>query len=171
MTHGGVAWDGRNWDASFRTTNAAGRFVRHKDSLGRVDPYSRTSAGAGDAVQIQMQLDSTFRIVPGLADSQQFSILPNGSNTHYLRHLNWRIRVDAYTPGDRQFEEDATFILTPGLWSETSTRPFSIRSHNAPNRYIRHRGFELWLDDFVDENLFRRDATFSIEWPNYVWIG
>jgi hypothetical protein len=41
----------------------------------------------------------------------------------------------------------------------------SLRSFNFPDRYIRHRDFELWLDPFENTPLFRDDATFFMVRP------
>ena len=44
----------------------------------------------------------------------------------------------------------------------------SFRSFNFPDRYIRHRDFELWLDPFENTPLFRDDATFFMVSPPHV---
>ena len=41
----------------------------------------------------------------------------------------------------------------------------SFRSFNFPDRYIRHRDSELWLDPFENTPMFRDDATFFMVPP------
>jgi hypothetical protein len=85
---------------------------------------------------------------------------------HYLRHAFWRVvlsnRVD-----ERRYWEDATFCMVPPLWNPQSWKDgyFSLRSFNAPDRYVRHRNFEVWVDTFEDTSQFRRDAVFRFTPP------
>ena len=38
----------------------------------------------------------------------------------------------------------------------------SFNSVNYPNRFIRHRGFEAWLDDKAGDDLYQMDSTFQL---------
>ncbi|WP_409193942.1 AbfB domain-containing protein [Bacillus cereus] len=40
----------------------------------------------------------------------------------------------------------------------------SLRSKNFPDRFIRHRNFNLWVEP-ADSQLAREDATFRIRTP------
>ena len=76
--------------------------------------------------------------------------LPN----QHIRHANSRGRIDLnINPND-----DAYWKMVPGL----AGQGVSFQSRNFPNRYLRHRGGQVWLDGFQDTNLFKNDATFVV---------
>lgn len=49
-------------------------------------------------------------------------------------------------------------IVSPGLCGSPGT--ISIQSASNPNRYLRHRGFVLYEDHFVNTDLYCKDACF-----------
>ncbi|MEU4407985.1 AbfB domain-containing protein [Streptosporangium sp. NPDC023963] len=75
-------------------------------------------------------------------------------------HANYALRLD---PSDNTpaFRADATFHRTAGLadgaWA-------SFRSHNFPDRYIRHSGYVLRIDQLGTGSALaaRQDATFQV---------
>ena len=138
-------------EVSFRSLNFQDRYVRHKNSLGFVDPVP-----FGDALG---EKDASFRIVPGLAGRCSSFESDNYPN-HFLRHQNSRIKL-AERNEDQLFLEDATFCIVRGL----AGSGISFQSANYQDRYIRHRNFELWLDTFADNDLFKKDASFEVMTP------
>ncbi|MEU7893942.1 AbfB domain-containing protein [Nonomuraea sp. NPDC049152] len=44
-----------------------------------------------------------------------FSFRSFNIDNHYLRHQDFRLKLHNHVPGDRLFEEDATFAITPSL--------------------------------------------------------
>jgi hypothetical protein len=76
-------------------------------------------------------------------------------NTYYIRHLNGRGRIDQnVTP-----LADEEFFMVSGLATDDPSA-VSFESINFPNRYLRHRNGEIWLDDCDGSTLFKADATF-----------
>jgi hypothetical protein len=131
-------------------------YIRHAGFVGRIG-QAKTDLDVRDA---------KFQIVPGLADSKCVSFESTNVRDHYLKHAFSRI-VLAKRLDEQKFREDATFCTVPGLHktNRSGTESMSFRSFNFPNRYIRHRNFELWLDPFENTPLFRDDATFFMVQP------
>lgn len=136
---------------SLESVNYPGRFVRHLNSLGQLDPVTSTATS-------QTKLDATFTVVNGLASAACYSFQTKGGL--FLRHRDWRLRVDANT-GDATFRGDATFCLVDGSVAGS----VSLVSYNNPARRIRHRDFALWLDTYQDTALFRADSSFRLSAP------
>jgi GH43 family beta-xylosidase len=136
---------------SLESVNYPGSYVRHQDSLGRLDPVTAGSP-------TQTKLDATFTVVNGLASPSCYSFQTRAGS--FLRHRDWRLRVDANT-GDATFRADATFCAVDGSVAGS----VSLVSHNYPNRRIRHRDFGLWLDTYADTATFRADSSFRLTAP------
>jgi hypothetical protein len=144
------AQDGR--EHSIRAYAPARHYIRHANSLGRIS-------------EIKVELDSRdarFKTVPGLAKSGCVSFLSTNIRDHYLRHSNFRIVLSPYS-SDELFRKDATFCMEWGLRRVGNEESVTFRSFNFPDRVIRHRNFELWLDAVENTPLFRSDASFFIE--------
>jgi hypothetical protein len=136
---------------SLESVNFPGRYVRHLNLLGQVDPVAAGSSAP-------TKLDATFTIVNGLASPACYSFQTKSGL--FLRHRDWRLRVDGNT-GDATFRGDATFCAADGSVAGS----VSLVSYNYPARRIRHRDFALWLDTAVDTPLFRADSSFRITAP------
>ncbi|MEV0388547.1 family 43 glycosylhydrolase [Nonomuraea sp. NPDC050643] len=117
---------------SLESVDHPGRYVRHADFLGRLDPVT-------SAATTQTKLDATFTIVNGLAAPHCVSF--QARDGRFLRHRDWRLRTDVNT-GDAAFRADATFCATDG----SAAGSLSFASYNYPERRVRHRDFALWLD-------------------------
>lgn len=138
--------------SSFRSLNYPDRYIRHRMSLGYIDPIA-----ASDKLG---RKDATFRLVPGLAGKcRSFESLNYPG--HFLRHQNYRLKLAKQTE-DHLFKEDATFCVIPGLANSDGR---SFESVNFPKHYIRHSNFELWLAKYDESPLFKKDATFIISRP------
>ncbi|MEU4161974.1 glycoside hydrolase family 43 protein [Actinoplanes sp. NPDC026670] len=128
-----------------KSSNYPDRYVRHANSVGRIDAYP-----------FDPHQDQLWKMVPGLADSAGVSFESVNYPGRYLRHYNYAIRLDA-NDGTAAFRGDATFHRIAGLadasWS-------SFRSHNFPDRYLRHSGFLLRIDTLTSANY--ADATFRV---------
>jgi beta-xylosidase len=136
---------------SLESVSHPGRYVRHLNSLGRLDPVTSGSAA-------QTRLDATFTVVNGLASPGCFSFQTRDGL--FLRHRDWGLRIDANT-GDTTFRADATFCAVDGSVAGS----VSLASYNYPGRRIRHRDFALWLDTYQDTALFRADSSFRVTAP------
>jgi len=146
-------------DLEFRSLQAyhpENNYVRHAGFLGRIG-QTKTDVDAGDA---------KFRVVPGLADKNCVSFEAADVRDHYFKHAFFRI-VLAKRLDEQKFREDATFCVVSGLRriKRFGVDSKSFRSFNNPDRYIRHRDFELWLDPFENTPMFRDDATFFMVPP------
>jgi hypothetical protein len=134
---------------SFRSVNFTDRYVRHRDSLGYIEPISATSTTTA-------KQDATFTVVAGLADPNCYSFQAVNA-TGYLRHSNRRIRIDADN-GTALFRQDATFCAKPGLAGSGNV---SFESYNVAGSYIRHYNYELRVDPFAESGVYRSDASFT----------
>jgi alpha-L-arabinofuranosidase B-like protein len=138
--------------SSFRSWNYPDRYVRHRFSLGYIDPIvASDKLGRNDA---------TFRLVPGLAGRCRSFESVNYPG-HFLRHQNYRLKLAKQTD-DQLFKEDATFCA---VWGLADSQGRSFESVNFPKHYIRHSNFELWLGKSDGSRLFKKDATFIISRP------
>ncbi|MEU4743655.1 family 43 glycosylhydrolase [Actinosynnema sp. NPDC023658] len=136
---------------SLESVNFPGRYVRHADYLGRVDPVTSGSTA-------QVKSDATFTVVNGLASPSCYSF--QAANGRFLRHYDWRVRLETNT-GDATFRADATFCAVAGSVSgSVSLTPF-----NHPERRVRHRNYELWVDTYQDTAAFRADSSFRLTAP------
>jgi hypothetical protein len=137
-------------NVSFRSINFTDRLIRHQNFLAELTPI----------VSDLDKNDSTFTIVPGLADSRLVSFQSVNFPDRFLRHQNFRLKLDPKpgATGD-PFFADATFAVEPGL---SDAKAFSFRSMNFQDRFIRHRDFHLFIEPENTPNL-KPDATFDID--------
>jgi hypothetical protein len=133
---------------ALQALNYADRYIRHANFLAELTPVANP----------QDRLDSTFRLVPGLAGGGSVSFEAVNYPGYYLRHEGFRVRL-VQNNHSAQFAQDASFRMMPGLANPTMQ---SFQAVNYPDRYIRHRDFHVYLEGGADD-LFRRDATFSLQ--------
>jgi len=144
---------------SLRSYNYPDRFVRHQYYTGKLTQISSSLD----------ELDSTFRIVPGLADDTI------GNTYQYISFESWNfpgwylvdeggVLVLRKRPTcDDDFDQRATFKQVPGLIDGSAQ---SFESYIRVNYFIRHRNFQLNVESGNTE-LFKNDATFRLTAPNY----
>ncbi|TQS46271.1 AbfB domain-containing protein [Cryptosporangium phraense] len=143
--------------------------------LGRHSVRAATRPGAyiraigGKAVVTQVgpsnsdpaKLQATFTLVPGLADRTCYSF--RDSTGRYLRHFQFRVRVDA-NDGSAIFLEDTTFCARAGAVAGS----VAFRSHNYPDRLLHVRGDELGIDPEDGSTAYRSDTSFVVTVP---WLN
>jgi hypothetical protein len=134
---------------SLQSVNSTGRYVRHRDYLAYVEPVSTTAD----------RQDATFTVVAGLANSACVSFRSANFPTRYLRHYNFRVRLDV-SSGDATFARDATFCGRAGL-----AGGLSFESYSHPGRYLRHYNYELRVDLLTSGSAFAGDASFTVTAP------
>ena len=112
--------------------------------------------------------DATYDVRPGMKcrpGTKSVSLRSRNYPRRWMRHQNSRIKFDEYdrgsAPPSELFMNDASFEMVPGL----AGKCISFRSVNYPDRYIRHRNFELWIDVPDKSQLFTLDATFCQQPP------
>ncbi len=90
------------------------------------------------------------------------SLQPSNVTGRYVRHADFRLRVDILGEPPTELErKDATFSVVDGL---AQTHLVSFRSWNYSDHYIRHRNFEVFLEQRPPEGdagraQFDNDAT------------
>jgi alpha-L-arabinofuranosidase len=115
------------------TAGYTGYSLRHDNYLGQVAAI--TSADSATARQ-----DATFTVLPGLADSSCYSFRSANFPTRYLRHYDYRVRLDV-DDSSATFAADATFCAMRG----NSGAAVSWQSLNFPSRYLRHYALDVWI--------------------------
>ncbi|MBU2668968.1 glycoside hydrolase family 43 protein [Actinoplanes bogorensis] len=132
-----------------KSYNFPDRYVRHANSVARIDVYPF------DPYQ-----DQLWTLVPGLADSSGVSFRSVNYPDRYLRHSNYAM-VLATNDGTATFRADATFTQTAGLADASWT---SFRSYNFPDRYLRHANYVLRIDPLssASSTTDKQDATFRV---------
>jgi RNA polymerase sigma factor (sigma-70 family) len=136
---------------SLESQNYPGLFVSTDANLGVLEP-------AGAAGDTTTRARATFRVVPGLADTDCFSF--RFSDGRYLRHLSWRVQLSA-DEGTELFRGDATFCARAGA----AAGSMSLESSNYPGWFLRHRDGEVWVDQSDRSAVFRADSSFVVRPP------
>ena len=98
--------------------------------------------------------DTTFTLVAGLAEASCYSL--RFADGRYIRHSSFRLVLG--TDSDPLFRKDATFCAQPGAGSD-QTR---LQSFNYRDRYVRHRGDEIWLDPDEGTGNFLAESSFLV---------
>ena len=115
------------------TPGLTNRFVAHSDYLG----LTRVT---GDSSPEVLKQDATWKVVPGLADANCYSVQSKNYPGRYLRHKSSRVVLER-NDGSDLFKQDATWCGKDGL----SGTGISFEAKNFPGRYLRHYNAELWL--------------------------
>lgn len=110
--------------------------------------YLRRSTGSDDVRIARItasspatdKADATWIVRPGLADGSCVSFESANASGRYLRHYDYRIRLDA-NDGSSLFGRDATFCPTAG----NSGQGHSLRSSNYTTRYLRHYDHAVYI--------------------------
>jgi hypothetical protein len=129
----------------FQSNNYRDRYLRHQNYRIKIDPND----GSG-----LYQLDSSFRIVPGLAGTG-ISFQSENYPDHYIRHTNYECYIHK-SDGSDLFKKDASWNPQRGL---ANAQGFSFESVNYPGFFIRHSLFLGRIDRRDGSGLFDQDAT------------
>lgn len=132
------------------SVNFPGRFVRHQNFL----------ASATEIRSALDENDSLFVVRRGLADRNAVSLESVNFPLSYLRHQDWRVRISDIDREENSslFRMDATFWFVPGL----SGTDASFKSYNYPDRFMRHRGFMVFVEPPSTGGPFNQDATWAV---------
>ncbi|WP_033317896.1 AbfB domain-containing protein [Streptomyces yerevanensis] len=130
---------------SVRAVNYPDRYWHFSDGTGRLDQVNSDEA----------RRDSTFKLVPGLADSGCVSFSTGDGS--YVRHRDFRLRTDRHD-GSELFKKDATFCPRPSSYSGA----VMLEAVNYPGSFLRHRNFQLRLERYEHSNLYRADSAFRL---------
>lgn len=106
--------------------------------------------------------DFKFVLVAGLADPNKVSFESANYPGFFIRHSSFRIVVNE-NDGSDIFKADATFEMVRPNCGAEGREWMSFRSVNFADRFLRHKNFELWLDEAEGDN-FDEDSTFALEY-------
>ncbi|MDT5032340.1 MAG: hypothetical protein QOC94_2511 [Actinoplanes sp.] len=145
---------------SFKVTTAGfdTRFLRHQDSLARTDVITASSS-------MTAKQDGTFTVRTGLAESSCYSFESVNYPGKYLRHSNFRLRIDA-GDGTTTFQQDATFCAQPALNGGSGN--VSLESYNYPGYYWRHYAEAVYIATNGGGNTWDNPGSFTADatWNN-----
>jgi Alpha-L-arabinofuranosidase B (ABFB) domain/Astacin (Peptidase family M12A) len=154
----GIALALDTW-VSFRVRNEGltNRYLRHQGSLG----FTEVITGGSTAL---LKADASFKVVRALDGTPCYSLQSSNYPDHYLRHQNYRLRIDR-NDGSALFRQDATFCAQTGL---ANSGGVSLVSRNLPGHYIRHYRAEVWMakkgagGSADNANLFEDDVSWDL---------
>jgi hypothetical protein len=134
---------------SFRVTTPGftDRYLRHRDGLARTDVVTSGSDGL-------LKADATFVIRRGLADPTCYSLESRNFPGNYLRHADFRVRLNAGENTDL-FRRDATFCAQPG------TGGVRLESVNELGTNIRHYQEEVWVASEGGAHTYDNPASYN----------
>jgi hypothetical protein len=101
--------------------------------------------------------EATFTVVAGLADVTCYSL--RVADGRYVRHSSFRLVLG--TDSDPLFRVDATFCPRRGSGADE----IRLQSFNYRDRYVHHRGDEVWLDPGQNTERFLAESTFIVAPP------
>ena len=162
---GGEPYLRRGTSYSFRTVTpgVTNRYLRHAASLGVTEVVDASSSEL-------LKKDSSWKVVNGLADSSCLSFESVNQPGQFLRHQNFRLRIDP-SDGSALFQADATFCPRKAL---DGGGGLSLESKNLPGHYVRHANAEVWLNPLQDTSGYRADASWAPAtgwWRSSVLVG
>lgn len=137
---------GTTWK-SVRSVNHPDRYWHLRSGYIQLDQVSSASGS-------ETREDSSFKLVPGLANSSCYSF--RMSDGRYVRHQSFVLRASR-DDGSGLFKQDATFCPRSG-YSGT----VMLESVNYPGHFVRHRNFQLRLERYDHNGQFFADATFTV---------
>ena len=146
-------------NTSVRATTAGytNYYWRHQNYVGVTAATTSTSSATE-------KLDSTFTVVPGLANSSCASFRSRNFPDRYLRHYGLALRLDVIPASANG---DATFCAVAGK----SGSGVSWRSYNIPTRFIRHYNSQLYIASnggskpFDSMSSYNADVTWAYAAP------
>ena len=149
---------------SFRSVNYKDMYIHHNNGL--LDITKILSPTRENA---------TFKMVDGLSgDSNTVSFESIDKPGQFLRHQSYRVKLQPLPKDfDELYNKDATFKIVNGnVGKDANLSEFSksFESVNIPGFYLRHCGFQLWLDNNKMKNKFcnptdkvyREDTSFIV---------
>jgi hypothetical protein len=87
----------------------------------------------------------------------QYSLRSFNFPTYYVRDNNDQVVIGQVSTDVEK--QTATFKIVPGL-ANAAAGYVSFESVDQPGYYLRHSGFQFYLHQFANDDLFKQDATF-----------
>jgi hypothetical protein len=82
------------------------------------------------------------------------------NGTRLFRHSGFKVSTSPVAT-DALTVADSTFFMRTSRANPADTSRVSFESVNFPNKFIRHTGFKLFLQDYQDNTTFKNDCTFA----------
>ncbi|KND41580.1 MULTISPECIES: AbfB domain-containing protein [Streptomyces] len=133
---------------SVQAVNYPDRYWHLSNGAIRLDSVGSYSGG-------ETREDSSFKVVSGLAKSSCYSF--KMADGRYVRHQSFRLRVSG-NDGSELFRQDATFCPMQSPYSDA----VMLQAVNYPDRFLRHKNFELVLDPYGYNTTGRQDFFFRL---------
>ncbi len=137
---------------SLESIGRPGQFVAHADFLGHLTRIANT----------EDRTNSTFEMVPGLANRDYVSFRSLSLPDYYIVHGDFRVRLQKQEGADGY---SGTFKRVNGL---AGGRGVSFESVNYPGFYIHAREEKLFLDKYDGSTAFQFAATFTVTQPQFM---
>jgi len=156
--------------ATFAISGAFGDIIQQFQSSNYPDRYIRHSLFAlflhPDDGSALFAADSRFKKVAALNyQPGYYSFESTNYPERYIRidrsNNQFRLRIDAYDEYSELFKHDASWKEISALNGESGQ--VSYESANFPDRVLRHRDSEIWLDaKALSDQLFLDDSSWTI---------
>ncbi|WP_143047019.1 AbfB domain-containing protein [Amycolatopsis xylanica] len=108
--------------------------------------------------------DATWKVVPGLADINCFSLESVIKPGSYLRQLNFKVNI-APSDGSTQFQNDATWCTKPAPFAGG----VSLESKSQKGRFLRQYSGQLWAANNSGAHPF--DAAANFDTDRFWWVN
>lgn len=91
--------------------------------------------------------------IPVADGATPYRLRSHNNPDRFIRHWEYRARVEANVTN----LADSQFRIVPGL---AGGGTISLESTNFPGYYLRHRGYQMWVERNDNSTVFRGDASF-----------
>lgn len=159
-----LATNGRQGFYSFESVNYPGRYIAHGDFWLYMHPNEDSQA---------FRDNTSFRIVQPTNGRAGFvSIEASNFPNFFWRHENGLTKIVA-RQDSQLYKDDSTFKIVSALSVSPDPNPpvitkpevgklISFVSSNYNGYYLRHASFQAWINPFIEQELYRKDATFKV---------
>ena len=128
-------------------------------------PSYYVGARGNSAYILQQAQPRRWKIVtPGLCGNPGTVSIQSATNhDRYLRHHAFVVFEQSFSSDTNKplFRRDACFIQRKDKWFPGHD---AFEGHNIPGRFMRHRGYRLYMDVYVSTALFEKDAIAFVSW-------
>jgi len=117
--------------------------------------------GPGNQVRIDKSPSPSFSALTLNVNSTDKSvqIVPVVASNMAFRHRGYELHADPYSSNDVQMTKDSFFNMRPG---NADPSRVSFEAVNFPGYFLRHSGFQLYLNKKDGSDIFNKDSTFRI---------
>jgi len=143
---------------SFESKARPGQYIRHADAQVSVQALQDTAGFRNDATWAPVQGWWHSSVLLPVGEYRSLRVLTPGFDNRYIRHIEGLARTEVVDAGSADvLKLDATWKIVPGLADASC---YSFESRNFPGEYLRHAYSRIRRDPAVNDDLYRKDATF-----------